>query len=197
MDTPDNKTEGDAWQSYSEAVEFWKKRKKILDRMDRHRALSKKKRQEVYDKSLGSDGFHHCWYCGCRLEYKDMQVDHFVPICEDVDPYGDDCREDLLHIDEEQAIRDAKDDISNLVPACPLCNRYKSARYVDDFRKSIIHTITIVRRRRKPADWDADKIYHLYRLENADIAKCRITFWYEMNGKGAGPEDGKEGSKKQ
>lgn len=185
---------GKAWMSYDEAVKFWEKRKEAYGRIRKHRTLTKRKREEVYDKSVGSDGYHHCWYCGCRLEYGDMQVDHFVPISEEVESY--DYRESLLRMDEEQAARDAKDDISNLVPACALCNRYKSDSYADDFKKSIIHTAEIVRKRRKPANWDADKIYHRYHLEDADISKCRIEFWYERNGKDNAPKDSR-GDRKQ
>ena len=38
-------------------------------------AISKSKREEVYQKYNG-----HCAYCGREIAYKDMQVDHFLPL---------------------------------------------------------------------------------------------------------------------
>lgn len=38
-------------------------------------AISKKIRKEVYRKYDG-----HCAYCGREIAYKDMQVDHFLPL---------------------------------------------------------------------------------------------------------------------
>lgn len=37
-------------------------------------AISKKKRMIVYEKYDG-----HCAYCGEKIAYEDMQVDHFIP----------------------------------------------------------------------------------------------------------------------
>lgn len=39
------------------------------------KAIPKQIRQKVYEKHNG-----HCAYCGCELEYKDMQVDHIDSI---------------------------------------------------------------------------------------------------------------------
>lgn len=39
------------------------------------KAIPKKVRELVYKKYGG-----HCAYCGCKLEYKDMQVDHIEDI---------------------------------------------------------------------------------------------------------------------
>lgn len=38
-------------------------------------SISKKVRQLVYDKCGG-----HCAYCGKEIAYKDMQVDHIIPL---------------------------------------------------------------------------------------------------------------------
>lgn len=73
----------------------------------KRRKLSKEERMKVYEKCQG-----HCAYCGCSLEYKDMQVDHVNPIrC------------------------GGEDDISNMLPACRSCNHYKSALKPEEFRK--------------------------------------------------------------
>lgn len=39
------------------------------------KAISKATRLAVYDKCN-----HRCAYCGCELEYKDMQVDHIEAV---------------------------------------------------------------------------------------------------------------------
>lgn len=71
------------------------------------RKLSRTERQQVYEECNG-----HCAYCGCGLEYKDMQVDHAKP----------------LKIGGE-------DDISNMLPACRSCNHYKATLDVEGYRR--------------------------------------------------------------
>lgn len=39
------------------------------------KAIPKQVRQQVYDKCNG-----HCAYCGCKLDIKDMQVDHIESV---------------------------------------------------------------------------------------------------------------------
>lgn len=39
------------------------------------RKLSKEDRMKVYQKCGG-----RCAYCGCEIEYKDMQIDHVKPL---------------------------------------------------------------------------------------------------------------------
>ncbi len=75
-------------------------------------AFSKKIRQAVYVKYDG-----RCAYCGRSIEYKDMQVDHFVP--------------------KRGWNESGSDDISNLMPACRMCNHYKRANSLAIFRKYI------------------------------------------------------------
>jgi 5-methylcytosine-specific restriction endonuclease McrA len=73
--------------------------------------MTKEQREMVYNK------YHrHCAYCGCVLEYKNMQVDHLVPKIiqnDNVDSYG------------------------NLMPSCRRCNHYKRALSLDAFRRNI------------------------------------------------------------
>lgn len=57
----------------------------------------------------------HCAYCGCELEYKDMQVDHVV----------------------SKYWYDGADDISNYMPACRQCNFYKSSMTLEKFRERL------------------------------------------------------------
>lgn len=71
------------------------------------RKLSKEERMNVYQKCNG-----HCAYCGCEIEYKDMQVDHVMP----------------LRIG-------GSDELGNMLPACRSCNHYKATLDAEGFRK--------------------------------------------------------------
>ena len=71
--------------------------------------ISKEIRQLVYNKCNG-----HCAYCGCELEYKDMQVDHVLAVG-----------------------RGGSNDIGNLLPACRQCNYDKHKKTIEGFRKRI------------------------------------------------------------
>jgi uncharacterized protein (TIGR02646 family) len=77
-------------------------------------AINKKIREIVYQKYNG-----HCAYCGREISYKDMQVDHFKPLR-------------TLEPDNKNA-----NDISNLMPACRMCNHYKRANSLGMFRRYI------------------------------------------------------------
>lgn len=72
--------------------------------------IPKKIREQVYKKYNG-----HCAYCGCELDYKDMQVDHVVAV------YG----------------HNGSNDIENLMPTCRMCNFYKSTFSLKGFRKQL------------------------------------------------------------
>ena len=72
----------------------------------KRKAIPKQTRLAVYDKCSG-----HCGYCGCELEYKDMQVDHMQP----------------LRVG-------GVDSIENMMPACRSCNHYKATFNVAGFR---------------------------------------------------------------
>ena len=77
-------------------------------------SINKAKREAVYKKYDG-----HCAYCGRKLEYKDMQVDHFRPL-------------------RAWGIADAgTDDLDNLMPSCRMCNHYKRANSLETFRRYI------------------------------------------------------------
>lgn len=72
--------------------------------------IAQKIRKQVYQKYNG-----HCAYCGCELEYKDMQVDHVKSVF----------------------YYNGTNDIDNLLPSCRMCNFYKSTFTVDEFRKNL------------------------------------------------------------
>lgn len=75
-------------------------------------SISKATRQIVYEKYGG-----RCAYCGRNIDYKDMQVDHFVA--------------------KRGWNQEGTDDIENLMPSCRMCNHYKRANGLEVFRKYI------------------------------------------------------------
>ena len=83
-------------------------------KMNKRKAISKKDRKLVYKMYAG-----HCAYCGCELELKEMQVDHFNSI------YA----------------YNGKNEIENYMPSCRQCNFYKSAGTIEQFRKHIKNTL--------------------------------------------------------
>lgn len=72
-------------------------------------AFSKAVRQVVYEKYGG-----RCAYCGRKIAYKDMQVDHFIA--------------------KRAWTESGTDDLSNLMPSCRMCNHYKRANSLETFR---------------------------------------------------------------
>lgn len=81
------------------------------------KSIPKKVREAVYNKYDG-----HCAYCGKKIEYKDMQVDHLVPI-----------QRERFHKYTEEEI----ESFDNYMPACRRCNHYKRAHSLETFRKMI------------------------------------------------------------
>lgn len=71
--------------------------------------MKKEIRQQVYNKYNGK-----CAYCGCDVEYKNMQVDHI-----------------------NAKYLGGKDNIENLQPACRNCNFYKATFDIETFKKRI------------------------------------------------------------
>lgn len=84
----------------------------------KRRRLTPAERMTVYNKCNG-----HCAYCGCKLEYKDMQVDHVEAILT-----GD------------------VDTLDNMFPACRSCNHYKSSMSLETFRKCLERMPTVLER---------------------------------------------------
>ena len=73
--------------------------------------MKKEIRQQIYNKFDG-----HCAYCGKKIEYKDMQVDHYWPHRDHLVP------------------KEVSDKFDNLMPSCRRCNHYKRAWKPEDFR---------------------------------------------------------------
>lgn len=74
------------------------------------KAIPQSVRKAVYQKYGGK-----CAYCGCELEYKDMQVDHIRSV------YWN----------------NGGNEIENLMPACRMCNFYKSTFSIEEFRERL------------------------------------------------------------
>lgn len=91
--------------------------------MSAHKPIQKKKRIEVWNKYD-----HHCAYCGCELEYKDMQVDH-------IDSVYIHC-----YYTKEKTLSEINE-IDNLMPACRQCNLYKSTFNLEEFRNRLTNVM--------------------------------------------------------
>ena len=81
------------------------------------KTISKKVRLAVYDKYSG-----HCAYCGKKIDYKDMQLDHMIPRQ----------RERFKRYSEEEI-----ECFENYMPSCRRCNHYKRAHSLECFRQLI------------------------------------------------------------
>lgn len=87
--------------------------------------ISKELRRKVYEKYDG-----HCAYCGCELDYKDMQVDHIVAFGQAY--YSRDSKQV-----QQMIANDEINGIENLMPSCRQCNFYKGINNIDEFRTKI------------------------------------------------------------
>ena len=83
--------------------------------------MNKKQREAVYAKYDG-----HCAYCGKKIEYKDMQVDHLIPQRRATSKAGRG-RLPVEQIENE----------NNYMCSCRSCNHYKRAHSLETFRRYI------------------------------------------------------------
>lgn len=116
--------------------------------------IPKKIRQQVYEKCNG-----HCAYCGCELEYKDMQVDHIESV------YLAELRNN-----------EVDDTLSNYMPSCRMCNYYKNTSTIEQFRNKL--TGMLMENVRRPFDY---RLALKYGLVKEDIKP--VVFYFEkLNG---------------
>lgn len=106
--------------------------------------IPKRIREQVYQKYNG-----RCAYCGCEVDYNDMQVDHVISV------YGN----------------NGSNDIDNLMPSCRMCNFYKSTFSIEVFRK---HLETLHERLRKPFIYRLALKYGLI-----EECKNKVVFYFE------------------
>lgn len=123
----------------------------------KHRPITKKIRELVYEKYGG-----HCAYCGCELEYKDMQVDHIKSV--------------YVETMQNHWIDKQDDSIDNLMPSCRMCNYYKQADDIEGFRRALKDVL--MRNVRRPFDYRLALRYGLVK-ENIHPIK----FYFETHSK--------------
>ena len=121
------------------------------------KTIPKKIRQIVYDKYNG-----HCAYCGCELEYKDMQIDHIESVFK-----------------AEYNREEVDDSLNNYNPACRACNFYKSTWSLENFRDNIQHMLIGKLRR----DFNY-KMLVKYGMIREDFKPVRFYFEEVENGTG-------------
>jgi len=83
--------------------------------------MGKINRTDVYNKCGGK-----CGYCGCDITPKEFQVDHIISQFH----YR-------LKIHKKYTDNEDMDHISNLLPTCRVCNKWKSSHSLEQFRKEI------------------------------------------------------------
>ena len=111
--------------------------------------MIKAKRIKIYNKFNG-----HCAYCGKKIKYSQMQVDHLEP-------------KHLAHMKPDVN----NNDYENLMPSCQKCNIHKGGMMLKTWRKELALQVT---RLRKNAQFDrALRFGQLYVSENP------IIFYYE------------------
>lgn len=111
----------------------------------KRRKIGDERKYPEYREELEEDFFGLCGYCGKNeyYFYELFHIDHFAP---------------------KSKFDNRKDDYSNLVLACPQCNRHKSNKWAtDDAYTSIKDNEGFV----DPATEEYDK--HLHRDENGKI----------------------------
>jgi 5-methylcytosine-specific restriction endonuclease McrA len=130
--------------------------------------LSKKQRQQVWDKSGGL-----CWYCGCELPERGWHADHFEPVIREQTTAR--CHESgtWKFVPTGKVLRGEKDTLENMVPACAPCNLFKSTYDVEFFRSEIEAQIERVRK--------ASSGFRIAERMGVIEAKPqdRVVFWFE------------------
>ena len=114
-------------------------------------------RQEVYDKCSG-----HCAYCGTEITMKQMQVDHKEPL------FRNSSDKELEWYKRERGTND----IDNLLPSCPRCNRWKSTFTLESFR-DIVQT-SLDRLERDTPNFRLAKDYGLLTINDK-----KVIFYFE------------------
>lgn len=80
-------------------------------------------RKKIYNKFGG-----RCAYCGHKITLQEMQVDHIIP---------------RRHFEMNGKSMALANEINNLNPACPICNHYKNATPLEEFRNWLLGELHI------------------------------------------------------
>lgn len=117
--------------------------------MGSRKPIPKNIRELVYSKYNG-----HCAYCGCELQYKDMQVDHI----------------ESVYWAEIQK-RPINDTLDNYMPSCRACNYYKATSTIEQFRANLQDML--MRNVRRPFDY---RLAVKYGLVKEDVKPIKFYF---------------------
>ena len=126
--------------------------------------MKKSLRQQVYRKYNG-----RCAYCGKKLGYKDMQVDHIIPKARAHFLKTEQGRKDIGGINIFNV-----NQLENLNPSCRRCNYYKRCNSLERFRQLM-----------KDLDYNVETLCFLNKLA-IDYGIIKITpfngvFYFETN----------------
>lgn len=122
--------------------------------------MNKETRLKVYRKYSG-----HCAYCGCKLRYKEMQVDHIKPLARGQSP----------EIRKMMGIETGTDTLENYNPSCRSCNFRKGMLTIEEFRKAIMQGLKVLERN------FTYRLMHKYRL--IKFGKTKVKFYFERKHK--------------
>lgn len=111
-------------------------------------------RQSVYEKYNG-----HCAYCGERISFKEMQVDHIRAQAR----FRSGMRSEIPDYDVN--------DIRNLNPACRVCNYWKHDFSIEEFRGEL--SLQIERLRKYSGNF---RIAERYGLLTVEVESIRFYF---------------------
>lgn len=128
----------------------------------KRRKLSKQEREIIYQKTNG-----HCAYCGCELEFKNMQADHVQPF-----------------------ILGGSEDIDNFMPSCRSCNHYKSTLGLEEFRNWMQ---TLPDRMLR----DNVNFRNLHRFGIISVDRSPVKFYFERLGEKMEGEDDNDKEKRK
>lgn len=117
--------------------------------------ISKEIREKVWNKYDKS-----CAYCGTKLEYKQLQIDH-------IEAYWHNCEDDNSY-----GVKKGKHELDNFNPSCARCNRWKGTFNIEKFRKQIQQQI--IRLKKYNSNYRMAFDYHM-------IIECNkpIEFFFE------------------
>lgn len=121
----------------------------------KRKPINKNVRARVFNLCKG-----HCAYCGCQIDPKDMQVDHYLSF-----ELGFAIAQGKGEIDSED----------NYMPACRSCNYYKSGMHVEQFRDMVYRWPDILMR-------DSVTFRNAVRFGQVKIERHDPEFYYETIG---------------
>ncbi len=84
----------------------------------KRKQLTKKQRTRIYESYHGK-----CAYCGCKMKYEEMQIDHVQPLS-----------------------NGGADTLDNMLPACRPCNHRKGGSTVESYRNQVGHFLRVLER---------------------------------------------------